>query len=251
MYQELQNINEVLAKSFMARASDGAVRIPTTTLYPSGEVVTLVVERTRSGLFSISDDAGGRDAALNDGVHQFRSSDRKKAEEISCISGARFVGDSFRIDNIDIEFIPSAISIVAECSRSLASYLLDKSSKKKEVALYNFVKSVLSANFNEDSIISKVNVLGASTSQHSFDFGVRLSNDRMALFEIVSLSPQSVAFAHTKFFDVQKSHPNWPREAVVDDVNRWPSDSLSLISQVASHVRSRDTSWDDIALLAA
>jgi hypothetical protein len=73
----------------------------------------------------------------------------------------------------------------------------------------------------------------------------------LALFELVGHHPNAIAAAHLKFFDVSGSHPDWPREVVVERLNDWPSADLAVLGKVASHVRDMGTDWSDLEQLAA
>lgn len=244
-------LRDAIAGSQKPWFADGVIRVPTTTLFPSGELISLTVVPTRSGRFRVSDDGLGRTAVLDEGVHHMRPGDRKRAEAIADFSGLRFEGEAFVADDVSADNLASAMALVAEASRSWAAQMLDRSTRNRERALFEVVKDKLERAYSTPMVHSKIAVLGASSSQYDFDFGVKLNSGRFALFEIISPAPPSVAFAHTKFSDVQRAQPDWPREAVVEDLNAWPSESLALISQVTSHVRPASADWKDLPLMAA
>lgn len=231
--------------------ADGQIRVPTTTLFPSGDVVSLLITPNRRGGYRVSDSGLGRTAVLDDGVHHLRPGDRRRAEAIAEQSGIRFEGESFVAEDVAVQNIVPAMALVAEASRAWATQMLERSARSRERALFDVVKEKLERAYSTPMVQSKVPVLGASSSQYDFDFGVKLSDGRLALFEIISPAPPSVAFAHTKFSDVQRAQPEWPREAVVENLGDWPSESLALISQVTSHVRPAGADWKDLPLLAA
>ncbi len=244
-------LKDAIAGSQQPWFADGFIRVPTTTLFPSGEVINLAVAPNRSGGFRVSDDGLGRTAVLDEGVHHMRPGDRRRAEAIAEQSGIRFEGDAFVADDVGAQNLVSAMALVAEASRAWATQMLERSVRHRERALFEVVKDKLERAYSSPMVQSKVAVLGASSSQYDFDFGVKLSDGRIALFEIISPAPPSVAFAHTKFSDVQRAQPDWPREAVVENLNEWPSESLALLSQVTSHVRPASAEWKDLPLMAA
>lgn len=244
-------LRDAIAGSQKPWFTDGVIRVPTTTLFPSGELISLTVVPNRSGGFRVSDDGLARTAVLDEGVHHMRPGDRRRAEALAEVSGLHFEGDAFIADDVGAENLASAMALVAEASRAWATQMLERSARHRERALLEVVKDKLERAYSTQMVQSKVAVLGASSSQYDFDFGVKLSDGRLALFEIISPAPPSVAFAHTKFSDVQRAQPDWPREAVVENLNAWPSESLALLSQVASHVRPASADWRDLPLMAA
>ncbi|RZJ16901.1 MAG: hypothetical protein EON91_11400 [Brevundimonas sp.] len=214
-------------------------------------MINLTIIPNRSGGYRVSDEGLGRTAILDEGVHHMRPGDRRRAEAIAEQSGLRFEGDAFVVEDVGAHNLATAIALVAEASRAWATQMLERSARNRERALFDAVKEKLERAYSTPMVQSKVAVLGASSSQYDFDFGVKLSDGRLALFEIISPAPPSVAFAHTKFSDVQRAQPEWPREAVVENLSDWPSESLALISQVTSHVRPASADWKDLPQMAA
>lgn len=251
MSDQYEVLRDAIAGSQQPWIADGLIRVPTTTLFPSGEVINLAISPNRTGGFRVSDDGLGRTAVLDEGVHHMRPGDRRRAEAIAEQSGIRFEGDAFVVDDVAAQNLVTAMALVAEASRAWATQMLERSVRNRERALVEVVREKLERAYSSPMVQSKLAVLGASSSQYDFDFGVKLSDGRIALFEIISPAPPSVAFAHTKFSDVQRARPDWPREAVVENLSDWPSESLALLSQVTSHVRPASVEWRDLPLMAA
>lgn len=251
MSDQYEVLRDAIAGGQRPWVADGQIHVPTTTLFPSGDVINLAITPNRTGGYRVSDDGLGRTAVLDEGVHHMRPGDRRRAEAIAEQSGIRFEGDAFVADDVGVQSLVAAMALVAEASRAWATQMVERSARHLERALFDAVKEKLERAYTTPMVQSKVPVLGASSSQYDFDFGVKLSDGRLALFEIISPAPPSVAFAHTKFSDVQRAQPDWPREAVVENLNNWPSESLALISQVTSHVRPAGADWKDLPLMAA
>lgn len=251
MSDQYEVLRDAIAGGQQPWFADGQIHVPTTTLFPSGDVINLAITPNRRGGYRVSDEGLGRTAVLDEGVHHMRPGDRRRAEIIAEQSGLRFEGDAFVADDVRVQNLVTAMAIVAEASRAWATQMVERSARHRERALFDAVKEKLERAYSTPMVQSKVPVLGASSSQYDFDFGVKLSDGRLALFEIISPAPPSVAFAHTKFSDVQRAQPDWPREAVVENLNNWPSESLALISQVTSHVRPAGADWKDLPLMAA
>ena len=251
MSDQYEVLREAIAGGQQPWFADGQIRVPTTTLFPSGDLISVAVIPNRRGGYRVSDDGIGRTALLDEGVHHLKPGDRRRAEAIAEQSGIRFEGDAFIAEDVGSQNLFVAMALVAEASRAWATQMLERSTRHRERALFEVVKEKLERAYSTPMVQSKVPVLGASSSQYDFDFGVKLSDGRLALFEIISPAPPSVAFAHTKFSDVQRAQPAWPREAVVENLGNWPSESLALISQVTSHVRPAGADWKDLPLMAA
>jgi len=245
-----ERLKGALADASEVRVEGGIFRVPTTTLFPSGEVINVLISPNRHGGFSISDGGLARSAVLDEGVHHMRTNDRRRADDIAARSGLRFDGDAFVAEDVDVDALAVAVALVAEASRAWATQMVERATRRREAMLLDFVREKLERTYSSAKVKSDVSVLGASTSQYKFDFGVRIENDRMALFEVVSPAPPSVAFAHTKFSDVLRAQPDWPREAIVESLDSWPSESLALLSQVATHVRPAHANWRDLPAAA-
>ena len=244
-------LKDALAQGREIQMFDGTIRVPTTTLFPSGELINVVVTPSRGGGFSISDGGLGRTAVLDEGIHHMRAKDRRRADEIAARSGLRFDGDAFVAEDVDANAVMSAVALVAEASRAWATQMMERAGRRREAALLDVVREKLERAYSSANVKSEMQVLGASSSQYRFDFGVRINDGRFALFEVVSPAPPSVAFAQTKFSDVLRVQPDWPREAIVENLDAWPSDALALVSQVASHVRPARSDWRDLPAIAA
>ncbi len=243
-------IRETLATAAQPRAAEGGVRVPTTTLLPGGDVLSILVMPDGAGWFRVSDGGAAREAILDGGVLNLRPADRRRATEIANATGLELDGDAFVVRS-DAGQLTAAIAYVADASRSWATYVLERISKAQERTLAEKVQGRLERIFLPARVAREASVLGGSNSQHVFDFVVTLDDERRALFEIVSPHVQSIAAAHLKFSDVREAHGEWPREAVIETPQGWSAENIALLSQAASHVRPATVEWADLQSLAA
>lgn len=244
-------IRDTLAFLAEPRQGSEGIYVPTTTLLPGGDIVGVLVTREGEGRFRVSDNGAGREAILDAGVMTIRAGDRRRATEIAGKGGLEIDGDAFILRDVVAEQLASAVIYVADASRAWAQAVLDREARRSEREMSETVQRRLEMVFSPSRVNREVTLLGASSSQHKFDFVVDLSGDRRAMFEIVTPASTSISSAHLKFFDLQREHQDWPREAVVENMADWQSSSLALMNQVATHVRPLSGEWADLPKLAA
>lgn len=240
-------------RSILASVADtptGAARVETTTLLPGGGVATVSV-RAAGRTFTVSDDGSGRETLLSLGVADFTRGDVRTAHEIAEARGLGFQADMFILTEVSADQLPAAIAYVADATRALVAASLESRSRRTQRDLVGRTADRLKILFPGATLDTERTLLGASTKSHTFDLVMPLAGDRFAIFQTVSPAPVSVASAHLKLFDLREAHADWPREAVVDDLQAWPNEDLAIMQQVASHVRDVRQSWDDLRGLGA
>ena len=246
MTVQVQSIRDILQRVGEPRLTSEGLAVPTTTLLPGGGLATVVIRDDEGGSFAVSDNGAGREAILDQGVLALSPWAKRRATRLAQSIGIDLDGDAFILRGVTEAQLPSAISHIADASRAWAQYVLDHAAKARTADVSEVVREKLEQLYSPSKVQRKVPILGASTTQHEFDFSVEVEGNRLALFEIVTPSIQSIAFAHTKFSDVARAHGDWLREAVVEDVSLWPSDQTSLLAQVTSHIRSANENWDNL-----
>lgn len=225
--------------------------VPTTTMLPSGAVVTARVQQLPDGRFVVSDDGSAIDEVSSQLFTTPGKRELRKGEEIAKRLGLDFDALGFRTEGVTAEQVQAAIIYVAEAARQWAAQLTEVAQRRQERDLAARVEERLKRVFPETAISREREVQGLSSRSYQFDLVADLGEDRLALFELVSPHPNAIAAAHLKFFDVSGSHPTWPREAVVERMNDWPSADLAVLGKVASHVRDMSSDWNDLEQLAA
>lgn len=249
MDANLALIRDALAFLAEPRPGSEGIYVPTTTLLPGGDVVGVLVVREGEDRFRVSDNGAGREALLDAGVMVIGPGDRRRASEIASRTGLEIDGDAFVFTNVGADQLASAVIYVADASRSWAQAVLNKDMQRRKRDIGDVVFQKLEAVFSAANVKPDVTLLGASSSQHTFDFVVDLAGDRRALFDIVTPAPPSISAAHLKFYDLQREHQDWPREAVIENVAEWTSAHLALLNQVVTHIRPIADDWMDLPQL--
>jgi hypothetical protein len=240
--------NTILAA--VANRPADAARVETTTLLPGGGVATVSV-RAAGRAFVVSDSGSARETLLALGVPDFTRGDVRAAHEIAEARGLGFHTDEFVLTDVSADQLPAAIAYVADATRALVSASLESRSRRAQRDLVSRTVDRVRSMFPGATLETERVLLGASTKCHTFDLVMPLAGDRFAIFQTVSPAPASVASAHLKLFDIREVHADWPREAVVDDLEAWASDDLAIMQQVASHVRDVRRGWDDLRVFDA
>ena len=246
MTVQIDSARDILRTIGEPWAPEEGLAVPTTTLLPGGELATVLIRPDEGGRFFVSDNGAGREAALNRGVLSVGTGAKRRAKRIAEAGGLQVDGDAFVLRHVSEAQLVSAVTYVADASRAWAEYIVEQSSKARTAEVAEIVREKLERVYTPKNVKFRPSVLGASTTQYEFDFAVEIEGNRTALFEIVSPSMQSIAFAHTKFSDVARAHGDWLREAIVEDLSQWPSDHTSLLAQVASHIRSANEDWANL-----
>jgi hypothetical protein len=240
----------LLSPSLSAQRQEDAHRVETTTLLPGGAIVSVRLRHAVSG-FVVDDEAVGRTVLSELGVQDLTGADTRRGNQIADARGVRFDGASFSLDEVSEDGLQSAIVYVADASRSWVEAALDARARRPSTDLTARSKDKLRAILPNVRIELDRELIGESSKRHRFDIVVSLANDRLALFQTLTLSPNALAAAYLKFDDVMRAHPDWPREAVVEDLSIWPSPDLAVMQHVTTHVRSLVSDWSDLTKLAA
>ena len=239
------------AQAFAIRGGEGAYRASLSTMLPGGTMAQVSIEPGPGGRYLVSDRALARTAMLDAGVLSVSASDRRTARAIATDFGVEMDGDAFLVRDVDADQVASAAVYVAEASRRWASAVIEQAERAQQAATFDTVHLKLARAFASDRVTAKARVLGASTAEHQFDFLVRLSEGRTALFEVAQPAPSSIASTNLKFSDIAQAEPTWLREAVIADASQWTGVNIKLLELAAHHVRPVDVSWSDLETAAA
>lgn len=231
-------------------SSDGVARVETTTLLPGGAIATLTLRQTGEH-FSVDDEGGGRAAIAALGFQNLTRADARRGSEIARKLGLVFVDDNFILKDVSFGQLSSAIVYVAEASRAWAAATVEAHQKIRHRDLVGRAVERLRTSLPTMDVQIERELPGASNKLHRFDMIVSLPRERFAVFETLLPASSSIAAAHLKFYDIKQAHPEWPREAMVEDFSEWASEDLAMLQQVSSGVREINTPWDDLKRLAA
>lgn len=234
------------------RPPQASTRVATTTLLPSGAIVSVMVAPLPDGRYAVSDGQAGLKDLVQLGMADLSGHDRRRGERIAERLGLTFDGTSFAVRDVVADQVAGAIVFVAEAARDWASATADKMGKRTERALVARVEEILRSTFPSAQVHRERELIGESTKRHRFDLVMEIpGQDRLALFEMVSPNANALSAAHLKLFDLKNAHADWPREVVTDSLDAWEPADMALLSSVATHVRAIDRPWPDLLKIAA
>lgn len=216
--------------------ADPFVVVPTYHVYPSNSCVQIFIEGGRD-TFVVSDGGGALKAARSLGTGNL---DLQKHLRAAARNGSAQVSPQGWIYAADVNAgsLTSVISVIAECS-SAAAEAASKHFRPIPVMKADFrreVEAQLRVIFPK-RVEKRVRVLGSSNKMHKFDFGVRLSNDRMIVMDAVTHDANSINAAIVSHLDLRNAHiPNISQRLVYDDRTEWQSADLSLLQVGATAV---------------
>ncbi len=225
------------------------VRVATTTLLPSGAIASVTVRPGANGSFSVSDDGAGWKDLLTLGYHALTNGDTRRGNSIAQRLGLIFDGTGFSLRDVTADQLVGAIAFVAEGSREWTSDAAAHAARRNEQALARRVEDRITSAIPDAKIDHERELSGASTKKHKFDLVLNLSDDRKAVFEVVTPNANALSSSHLKLFDLMGAHPEWPREVVTERFSDWSSADMNLLAGVASHVRSMEQDWSDLPAL--
>lgn len=223
-------------------------RVATTTVLPSGAVISVLVRSTANGTYSVSDDGSGRDDLVSLGV-QIGPGDKRRANEIASRLGLSWEGEQFAVQGVTADQLASAIIYVAEATRAWACASSENASRRTERTLVARTQERIREAVPSVKMAREVELMGASSKRHRFDLVIELGSDRKAIFEMVTPNANSLSSAHLKLFDLQQAHAAWPREAITERFDEWASPDINLLAAVATHVRDVQSRWSDLPAL--
>lgn len=243
---EIMNLMARLASSAQAE-----VRVPTTTLLPGGGQLTVAVRRMKGDRYIVSDGGSAFEEILSLGHLHLSGGEMRKAKEIAGRLGLAFEGTGFSLMDVSPDQLMAAIAYVAEAARAWANEVMLAADQRRARTIAEQVGERLKRVFPEKSIDAERELPGASNKRHRFDFVIDLAGERLAVFQIVSAAPVSLAAAHLKFYDLRQIHEDWPREAVTETLEDWNAEDIAILSQVVTHMRDLRSDWGDLGRLEA
>lgn len=230
-------ITDILSPVFSETETVGdSVRIHTHCLYPDGTGVAVSVKRAGEDAWII-DDEGGAWSVLRE--HFFEPSPRsakKRSEKISADSGVHFDGVRWALSHLSHGQLVGGILSVANASQSWAIRMMGETTTRHADHIEKDLLKRLTETFGGDKIVVDPSIRGLNKT-HELSASVALSNNRIAVFEVVTPYPASFYPAYTKFSDIRsaKKHPDY-LEIVIDDSPMWKAEDISLLRSVSNSV---------------
>ena len=227
----------------------GRAFIRTPVLLPSGSTVVVVVEDQGGGRYRLSDIGQGFEEADRLGLARTY---RRQAEDVAALSGVPFIVNEFAMsDATRRQLVGGTMSVANAVARTAERTLLRASQRPQDATIERLVVR-LGKLFPRAQIDRGAELRGASEHAWPIDAVVK-DGSRRAVFDIVTPSPISVAFASTKFHDIALLDDAPMRVAVVHRKAAF-GDLLSVVAQAARVVEddaSDRSFWKAAELVAA
>ena len=206
----------------------GRAFIRTSVMLPSGSTVVVVVEDQGGGRYRLSDIGQGFEEADRLGMGRTY---RRQAEDVAALSGIAFAGNAFVLsDTTQRQLVGGTMSVANAVARTAERTLLRAAQRPQDSTVERLVAR-LGHLFPQAELALDVELRGASEHPWNVDAVVTVG-PRRAVFDIVTPSPISVAFASTKFHDIALLDNAPMRVAVVHRKAAF-GDLLSVVAQAA------------------
>lgn len=239
----IEEIGQDVARA-MVRVStrDGAARISTPVLFPSGSCIGVEISRHKDG-FLVSDMGGAAvEADMLGGARQFARIARDVAERF----GVRF--DKHMIFDLAVpqEELTVAVIAVSNAAKSAVETTMQQIAAREPVDMRALLWTRLETVFSGARVLRNAKLRGSS-EEWTFDAVLQIG-DRQTLFEVVTPHANAVSSAVTKFLDIRDLGNAAPRRvAVLPDREKTPH--LTVLARTARIIpqgASAET-WRDAA----
>jgi hypothetical protein len=230
-----------------AELFDGRAYVRTPLLLPSGSSVVVVVEPEGAGRFRITDLGQGHDEAEALG---FARVYRRQADELAPLQGlAAKQGTLSLADLGQDELVGATMALATTVLRVFERAMMRAEERRPQMAADRLVARLYRL-FSQRQVRPEAEVRGAST--HAWQVDAVVETERgLALFDLVSPAPVSVAFAAAKFHDIALLENAPARIAVVRRKDAF-GDLLPVVAQSAKVVQedASDTTFEQLARAA-
>lgn len=220
------NIQQAVSSLVGCAPYGDGFRVYTTCLYPSNEVVQVIV---RGGVneFTVSDD-GGAIAAIEAAGVELMAGDKSLRKYIH-VQGLRVEHGAIISPKVSAEQLPVAILLVANASQEAAYRELESRKLKPNRNFKHMVEKLLLQRF-PDRTEKQLVVVGESTKQYKFDYGVRSADGRVLLVDAVTPDYSSIASAVLANLDVRNlKDDHFVQRIVYDDREPWKAEDILLL----------------------
>lgn len=219
-------------------SSPATERVATDCLYPGGRHVVVAVRHVGESC-AVSDDGAGWDTLKQAGFEPTRTPAYRAARVLADQMGVPFKRGVYVIDGVGPEQLRSAVVHVANASQAWVRQVMSSGSSSGKLSLTSRAVQKLGGLLGP-SLQRNRRVQGFSSRPHQLAFLLPLDGDRNALIEPVATRLDSIAATYLKFSDVGRAYPDWPREALVEHIDDWPSADLALLAEVATGISDLD-----------
>lgn len=230
---DLRTVADEIARSLAgAEVFGGRAFVRTPLLLPSGAAVVVVIEPEAGGRFRISDLGQVQDEAE---TLEFGRLYRRQLEEVANLQGFAVEDGALVLAGLDRADLPGAtMSIVSALSRAIERAMLRAADRRPQTAADKLVQR-LQRLFSPERVRAQTEFRGESTHAWQVDAVVETPRG-LAIFDMVSPAPVSVAFAAAKFHDIALLEHAPARIAVVRRKNDF-GNLLPVVAQSAKVVQ--------------
>jgi len=217
----------LLARTVKATTTeDGSVRVSTHVLYPSNGTVTVTV-RGGEREFCVFDDGAAVSEMISAGLRG-PIPDRMLRNRV-CNRGLEVSKGVIRCPTIPVEGIPAAILLVANASRDVAEWAIERL-PFRVVRNFRDDLAVLLDRYFHDALTKDIPIVGASNKPHKFSYVARMPGERTIIVDPVSNEPASINSRVVAHLDIRNAHnPSVTQFLVYDDSVRWNASDLKLL----------------------
>ncbi len=224
-------VERSLVEMFPTEEVDGALRITTPCLYPSGGLVRVTVRGGARELIA-SDEGEALGEALSAGIVL------PDAERLvrHFVKGKRLHmrGGILSTDLFAPQDTAVAIAHVANAAKDLAEWLYDHGGIRRTNDFKKLLSAFLIDRFREQ--VTETRLLGASQKTHKFPTVISFANGRKFIVDPVVNDPASINARVVANLDIKtKNDPRIEQRIVYDDTQPWTAADISLL-QVGAKV---------------
>lgn len=223
--KHIQLIRESLTHSFPIFAWEESVRVVTQCLYPSNELVQVVV-RGGTDTFVVSDEGNAFRELSAVGVEINKSdySLRKLVDE----RGLLLTDGVIASPRVNAEELGIAIAMVANASKEMAEWLFSHSRIKRDRNFKSVLQQFLKARFNDH--VKHEAIVGASNKEHKFENLIVFPNGKRLIVDPVMHDANSINARLVANLDVRSAkYEDLEQRLVYDDREDWKPDELNLL----------------------
>ncbi len=168
---EPEVILNLLSRTVRATPTEDGVRVSTHVLYPSNGTVTVTV-RGGDREFCVYDDGAAISEMISAGL-RLAVPDRMLRNRVKA-RGLEVSKGVIRCPTVPMEALPSAILLVANASRDVAEWALDRL-PFRVVRNFRDDLAVLLDRYFHDALTRDISIVGASNKPHKFSYVARLT----------------------------------------------------------------------------
>lgn len=230
-HESLEKIANDVARSLSYATIEGrSAYVSTAVTYANGTHVVVRLDQDGDNFFVSDDGYASQNADMFGGTHPFQ----RIAADIAKRFGINYDRRSFFVMKATKSQLPAAVTLVANASSTAVErtlYALDRLKIKKTKEL--FAERISSA-FGDKAVFNAE--LRGSTKEWAVDAAIVDEANVVAIFEFVSPTAMSVAFAHMKIGDISAMVERPRTTIVLSDYDKTDPPLRQILSSSADFV---------------